>query len=59
MKQCTIIWAGSSKTGNHYINVEFYEGDFAVTKFVKLAPNADLDKYVKGTTVDIPESALK
>ena len=59
MKQCTILWAGSSKSGNHYINVEFYEGDFAVTKFVKLAPTADISKYVKGDVVSIPETALK
>ena len=59
MKECTILWAGSSKSGNHYINVEFYEGDFAVTKFVKLAPTADISKYVKGETTNIPEAALK
>ena len=59
MKQCTILWAGASKSGNNYINVEFYEGDFAVTKFVKLAPTADISKYVKGDVISIPETALK
>ena len=59
MRQCTILWAGASKSGNNYINVEFYVGDVAVTKFVKLAPTADISKYAKGDVISIPEAALK
>ena len=59
MKKRTILLAGASKSGNNYINVEFYEGDFAVTKFVKLAPTADISKYAKGDVISIPETALK
>lgn len=56
MKTCTVLWYGTSKSGNHYISVEYFESDFAVSKFIKVTGNVE---YTKGQEVIIPESALK
>ena len=55
MKSCTIFWVGTSKAGNHYIGVEYYIGDFAAKKFIKVSGHIE---YAVDQVIEVPEAAL-
>jgi hypothetical protein len=55
MKTCKVFWYGESKSGNHYVGVEFLEGDFYVKRFVKVSGNTE---YEAGQSIEVPEAAL-
>ena len=55
MKTCKVFWSGASKSGNHYVGVEYFEGDFAVKRFVKVTGTVE---YTVDQEVQIPDAAL-
>lgn len=55
MKTCKVFWSGVSKSGNHYIGVQYFEGDFGVRKFIPVTGTVE---YTVDQEVQIPDAAL-
>lgn len=55
MKTCKIFWIGATSKGAPTIGVKYFEGNFAVKRFVEVEST---DDYELDQDVDVPAAAL-
>jgi hypothetical protein len=55
--ETTIFWIGTSKSGNHYLGVNYEENGFICKSFVQVT-EAKASELEKGQTIEIPKAAL-